>query len=56
MSYRSTFMDDLDMLKDDIETIKEELENILDLDDKEDIKIAISGVIQSVNTLIGELE
>ena len=48
MSYRKPFEEALD-----IETVKDDLENILDMDDIEDMKIAISETLQTINTMLG---
>ena len=56
MSYRDSFLQDLGSIKDDVETIKIELEKILDMDDIEDMRIAISETINTVDELIREFE
>ena len=55
-TYREDILDTLDYIKGDMGTIKEELSNILDLDNIEDIKIAISETIQTVDRVIGEFK
>lgn len=55
MSYRKDITDVVDNIVDDLETIQEELSTILDMGDIEDIKIAISEVGQTVQTLKEEL-
>ena len=53
MSYRKPFEEALDSMQNDIETVKDELENILDMEDIEDMKIAISETLQTINTMLG---
>lgn len=55
MSYRRDITDIVDSIVDDLETIQEEINTILDMDNIEDIKIAISEVGQTVQTLKEEL-
>lgn len=51
MSYKRPFEEAMDSLDNDIDTIEDELQQILDMDNIEDIKIAISDVIQTVREM-----
>ncbi len=51
MSYKRPFQQAMDSLDNDIDTIEDELQQILDMDNIEDIKIAISDVIQTVREM-----
>lgn len=55
MSYRLTFEQAVDQLRDDVETIKDELQTILDMDNIEDIKIALSDTINTVQNVLEDL-
>lgn len=55
MSYKRDFEEAMDNLKDDVQTVQGELIDILDMDNIEDMKIAISDIIQTVTTLLEEL-
>lgn len=55
MSYRNDVLDVMDFIVSDLETIQEELSAILDMDDIEDIKIAVSEMGQTIQTLKEEL-
>lgn len=51
MSYKRPFEEAMDSPDKDITTIQSELEQILDMDNIEDIKIAISNTLQIVRAL-----
>lgn len=51
MSYKRPFEEAMDSLDNDINTIEYELQQTLDMDNIEDIKIAISDVIQTVREM-----
>ncbi len=56
MSYRTDIVEELNSIADDVETVHDELVDILDIDNIEDIKIAISETIQTINTLLEEIK
>jgi len=51
MSYKRPFEEAMVSLDNDIDTIEDELQQILDMDNIEDIKIAVSDVIQTVREM-----
>ena len=53
MSYKRDFEEAMDSLKNDVQTVQGELIDILDMDDIEDMKIAISETLQTINTMLG---
>lgn len=55
MSYKRDFEEAMYSLKNDVQTVQGELIDILDMDNIEDMKIAISDAIQTVTTLLEEL-
>ena len=55
MSYRRDITNVFDYIADDIETMQDEITEILDMDNIEDIKIAISELGQTMQTLKEEL-
>lgn len=56
MSYRESIIQDLNGIANDIECVHDELVDILDLNDMEEIKIAISNAIQTVNDVLLEVK
>lgn len=51
MGYKRPFEEAMDSLDKDIDVIEYELQQILDLDDIDDIKVAISDVLQTVREM-----
>lgn len=51
MSYKRPFEEAMDSLNNDIDTIEYELQQTLDMDNIEDIKVAISDVLQTIHEM-----
>lgn len=51
MSYKRPFEEAMDSLDEDIATIENELERILDMNNLDDIKIAISETLQTIREM-----